>query len=162
LLHQVEYAGAKLSLGYTYTTPDKFEVTIGEEKLAVQLISVEKNKLTCVIDGHRQSFYIARSSSEVFVQNATHGTFRFKDVPRFTEPGAAASSGGYIAPMPGEIIKVLVKAGDKVQSGKGLLVMSSMKMETTIEAHSDGEVEEVFVADKQFVEADTVLLKMKE
>jgi biotin carboxyl carrier protein len=64
--------------------------------------------------------------------------------------------------MPGEIIKVLVKAGDKVQSGQGLLVMSSMKMETTIEAHSDGEVEEVFVADKQFVEADTVLLKMKE
>jgi acetyl-CoA carboxylase biotin carboxylase subunit len=162
LIHQVEYAGAKLSLGYTYTTPDKFEVTIGEDKLAVQLISVEKNKLTCVIDGHRQSFYIARSSSEVFVQNASHGTFRFKEVPRFTEPGVAASSGGYIAPMPGEIVKVLVKAGDKVQSGKGLLVMSSMKMETTIEAHSDGEVEEVFVSDKQFVEADTVLLKMKE
>lgn len=162
LVHEVEYAGAKLSIGYTYSIPDKFEVTIGEEKLGVQFISVEKNKLTCVIDGHRQSFYIARSSSEVFVQNATHGTFRFKEVPRFTEPGAATSSGGYIAPMPGEIVKVLVKAGDKVQSGKGLLVMSSMKMETTIEAHSDGEVEEVFVADKQFVEADTVLLKMKE
>jgi pyruvate carboxylase len=64
--------------------------------------------------------------------------------------------------MPGEIIKVLVKAGDKVQAGKGLLVMSSMKMETTIEAHADGEVEEVFVVEKLFVDADTVLLKMKE
>ncbi len=63
--------------------------------------------------------------------------------------------------MPGEIVKVLVKPGDLVKSGKGLLVISSMKMETTIEAHSDGEVEEVFVAEKNFVEANTVLLKMK-
>ena len=59
------------------------------------------------------------------------------------------------------VIEVLVKAGDKVQSGKGLLVMSSMKMETTIEGHSDGEVEEIFVGEKSFVEAGTVLVKMK-
>ena len=131
------------------------------EKLSVQLIGADRRWITCVIDGHRQNFNIARSSSEIFVQNASHGTFRFKDLARFAEPGAGESKGGYIAPMPGEIVKVLVKAGDKVQSGKGLLVMSSMKMETTIEAHADGEVEEVFVSDKQFVEADTVLLKMK-
>ncbi|MCW3127657.1 MAG: carbamoyl-phosphate synthase subunit [Bacteroidetes bacterium] len=162
LTYQVEYGGVKLELGYYYNTPDRFEVIIGEEKLAVQLISIEKHKLTCVIDGHRQSFYIARHGSDVFVQNASHGTFRLKEVPRFTEPGLSQSKSGYVAPMPGEIIKVLVKAGDKVQSGKGLLVMSSMKMETTIEAHSDGEVEEVFVTDKLFVEADTVLLKMKD
>jgi len=36
-----------------------------------------------------------------------------------------------------------------------------MKMETTIEAHSDGEVEEVFVQEKTFVEAGTVMIKMK-
>jgi biotin carboxyl carrier protein len=63
--------------------------------------------------------------------------------------------------MPGEIVKVLVKAGDKIESGKALLVMNSMKMETTIEAHSDGEVEEVFVQEKTFVEAGTVMIKMK-
>ena len=162
LVYQLEYAGDKVRVGYTYSSPDKFDVTIGEEKLSVQFISADKHKLTCVIDGHRQSFYIARSSTEVFVQNAAHGTFRFKEVPRFTEPGASQAQGGYVAPMPGEIIKVLVKAGDKVKAGKGLLVMSSMKMETTIEAHTDGEVEEVFVTDKLFVEADTILLNMKE
>jgi biotin carboxyl carrier protein len=40
--------------------------------------------------------------------------------------------------------------------------MISMKMESTIEAHSDDEIEEVYVSDKQFVEAGTLLLKMKE
>jgi acetyl-CoA carboxylase biotin carboxylase subunit len=162
LTYQPEYAGARLNIGYTYASPSLFNVTIGSDILSVQFISADRHKLTCVIDGHRQSFAIASGGGDVFVQNASHGTFRFKEVPRFTEPGAALSEGGYIAPMPGEVIKVLVKAGDKVKAGKGLLVMSSMKMETTIEAHSDGEVAEVFVTDKLFVEANTVLLKMKE
>ena len=59
------------------------------------------------------------------------------------------------------VIEVLVKAGDTVQSGKPLLIMNSMKMETTIEAQADGEVEEIFVTEKSFVEAGAILLKMK-
>jgi biotin carboxyl carrier protein len=62
--------------------------------------------------------------------------------------------------MPGEVIKVLVKPGDAVKAGDPLLVMISMKMENTIEAHEDGIVEEVYVAEKGFVEADTLLVKI--
>jgi biotin carboxyl carrier protein len=68
--------------------------------------------------------------------------------------------GGYAAPMPGEVVKVLVKPGDKVKSGDGLVILSSMKMENTIEAFEDGVVEEVFVEAKKFVDADTLLLKI--
>lgn len=162
LTYELEYAGAVIKIGYNYLQQNKFELFIGDKTHQVELKHSGQYSLTIIIDGHRQTFYIARSGSFIFVQHPSGGTFRFKEVPRFTEPGASNVKGGYIAPMPGEIIKVLVKAGDKVQVGKGLLVMSSMKMETTIEAHTDGEVEEVFVADKTFVEADTVLLKMKE
>jgi len=70
--------------------------------------------------------------------------------------------GAYIAPMPGDITTVLVKQGNQVKSGDALLKMISMKMESTIEAHSDGEVEEIYVTEKQFVESGTLLLKMKE
>jgi acetyl-CoA carboxylase biotin carboxylase subunit len=161
-IFELEYAGAKLKVQYTYQQQQKFDIAIGETKYAVESAHVGHNELTIIIDGHRQKFYTVGGNKQLFVQHPSEGTFRFKEVPRFTDPGASQSKGGYIAPMPGEIIKVLVKPGDKVLAGKGLLVMSSMKMETTIEAHTDGEVEEVFVAEKLFVEADTVLLKMKE
>ena len=161
-LFEVEYAGEKLKFGYSYLQQNKFEVLIGESKYAVELLNVSKNNLTVIINDHRQTFFVAKGNNQIFAQHPSAGTFRFKEVARFTEPGASQNKSGYIAPMPGEIIKVLVKPGDKVLAGKGLLVMSSMKMETTIEAHTDGEVEEVFVAEKLFVEADTVLLKMKE
>ena len=161
-LFEVEYAGEKIKLGYSYLQQNKFEVLIGESKYAVELLGASKNNLTVIINDHRQAFFVAKGNNQIFAQHPSEGTFRFKEVARFTEPGASQNKSGYIAPMPGEIIKVLVKPGDKVLAGKGLLVMSSMKMETTIEAHTDGEVEEVFVAEKLFVEADTVLLKMKE
>jgi acetyl-CoA carboxylase biotin carboxylase subunit len=160
--YTLTYGEQPITVAYRYRQQQRFEVQVGDATHAVELIAVSGATVTCSIDGHRRSYTLARSGSDVYVQHPSAGTFKLKEVPRFTEPGSQATKGGYIAPMPGEIVKVLVKPGDKVQSGKGLLVMSSMKMETTIEAHSDGEVEEVYVAEKLFVEADTVLLKMKE
>jgi acetyl-CoA carboxylase biotin carboxylase subunit len=161
-IFKIENAGGKLRVEYTYQQQNKFDVSIEEKKYAVEFVHHDKFQLIQIINGHRQTFFVGRNNNQIFVQHPSEGNYRFKQVPRFAEPGALLSKGGYIAPMPGEIIKVLVKAGDKVKAGKGLLVMSSMKMETTIEAHTDGEVEEVFVAEKLFVDADTVLLKMKE
>ena len=159
---EVEFGTGNVRLEYRYKQDGKFEVKVGEENYEVKLSSVDDCFFVIEIDNHRNKYVITKNETEYFIQHPSAGTFRLKEVPRFTEPGNAAAKGGYIAPMPGEIVKVLVKAGDKVQSGKGLLVMSSMKMETTIEAHSDGEVEEIFVTEKAFVEANTLLLKMKE
>ena len=47
------------------------------------------------------------------------------------------------APMPGNVIRVLVKAGERVSRGQQLLVMEAMKMEHTIVAPVDGVVEKV-------------------
>lgn len=158
---EVEFGTGKIKLDYRYKQEGKFEIKTGEEIYEVDFFSAEENRLIIEIDKHRMRFFIAQNESEIFIQHPSAGTFRLKQVPRFTEPGNESAKGGYVAPMPGEIVKVLVNVGEKVLSGKGLLVMSSMKMETTIEAHTDGEIEEIFVSEKNFVEAGTVLLKMK-
>jgi len=159
--YELDLAGAKIRLGYRHLGNQRFEIKIGEQLMSAELINIDGPKVTCITGTQRKTFFVAVNSSGVYIHHPEQGTYRFTEVPRFVEPGAALAKGGYISPMPGEIVKVLVKPGDVVKSGKGLLVMSSMKMETTIEAHSDGEVEEIFVAEKNFVEANTVLLKMK-
>lgn len=158
---ELETAEGKLRLNYTYKQNNRFDIQSEEKKFCVELIEISTHIIVCVIDNHRETFFFAANKDEIFIQPLADATFRFKKVPRFTEPDIAALKGAYTAPMPGEIVKVLVNTGDNVKSGKSLLVMSSMKMETTIEAHSDGEVEEIFVTEKSFVEANTILLKMK-
>ncbi len=150
-----------LKYHYRHLGDGKFEFGSGQNNGPVQLLSVEGHVVAFTIGNHRHTLSVARDGHDFFVRHSSAGTYRFNVVPRFVEPGAVLAKGGYAAPMPGEIVKILVKPGEAVKSGKGLLVMNSMKMETTIEAHSDGEVEEIFVAEKSFVEANTVLLKMK-
>ncbi len=165
---QVEIAGAVVKLDYHHTGNNKFEVTAhftdanGAQKTAVELVSTASNSVAFVIGNHRLTFAIAAKGNDLFVQHPNTGTVKVQVVPRFVEPGSSLPKGAYVSPMPGEIVKVLVKPGDVVKAGQGLIVMNSMKMESTIEAHSDGEVEEVFVAEKLFVEASTALLKVKE
>ncbi|MBK9328332.1 MAG: acetyl-CoA carboxylase biotin carboxylase subunit [Sphingobacteriales bacterium] len=117
---------------------------------------------TLEINGIRRNFFISKNGHQYFIQSAQLGQIVLNIVDRFPNPNEEVVKGGYIAPMPGEITLVLVKPGDAVKSGDALLKMISMKMESTIEAHTDGEVEEVYVTDKQFLEAGTLLLKMKE
>ncbi|WP_454725383.1 MULTISPECIES: acetyl/propionyl/methylcrotonyl-CoA carboxylase subunit alpha [Cupriavidus] len=60
--------------------------------------------------------------------------------------GADAEGGKLVAPMPGRIIAVMVKAGAVIGKGDPLIVMEAMKMEHTLTAPTDGVVQEVLYA----------------
>jgi len=62
------------------------------------------------------------------------------------------------SPMPGKIVRVLVKAGDQVTARQGLVVVEAMKMENELRAARDGRVRELSVTEGQSVDAGTVLL----
>jgi biotin carboxyl carrier protein len=63
-----------------------------------------------------------------------------------------------VSPMPGKIVRVLVKAGDHVTAKQGLVVVEAMKMENELRAARDGRVRELSVAEGQSVDAGTLLL----
>ena len=79
--------------------------------------------------------------------------------PKKDGPGAHASGPQrVIAPMPGKVVRVLVKAGDEVKARQGLVVVEAMKMENELRAARDGRVREVSVREGQSVDAGAVLL----
>jgi pyruvate carboxylase len=63
------------------------------------------------------------------------------------------------APMPGLIVTVAVKAGEKVTRGQKLLSLEAMKMETTVYAERDGTLAEVLVTPGTPVEAGELLAR---
>jgi len=73
--------------------------------------------------------------------------------------GAAEAEGRQqiAAPMPGKVVRLLVKAGDSVEVGQGLLVVEAMKMQNEIRSPKSGSVERVLVAEGQAVNAGEVL-----
>lgn len=50
-----------------------------------------------------------------------------------------------IAPMPGLVIEILVKEGDKIKADDGLVIIEAMKMQNELKAPRDGVIKQVFV-----------------
>ena len=62
-----------------------------------------------------------------------------------------------LAPMPGKVVKVLVKLGEAVKVGQGMVVVEAMKMENELRAPRDGTVIALSACEGQAVEAGQAL-----
>ena len=78
-------------------------------------------------------------------------------------PALAAAPVGAVtvnAPMPGNILDVKVKPGDKVKAGDTLLILEAMKMENEISAPQDGTVAAVNVRKGDTVNSGDILCSL--
>jgi biotin carboxyl carrier protein len=62
-----------------------------------------------------------------------------------------------VAPMPGKVIRLLVKPGDKVEAGQGILVVEAMKMQNEVKSPKSGTVEKLLAKESQPVNAGDIL-----
>ncbi len=80
-------------------------------------------------------------------------------VPDAAPPTAATTSRSakIAAPMPGKIIAVKAKVGDRVKNGQELMIMEAMKMHNPILASTTGVVQEILVTAGDPVQTGSVL-----
>jgi acetyl/propionyl-CoA carboxylase alpha subunit len=80
---------------------------------------------------------------------------------RLAHQAHGATEDGVRAPMPGSLVVVHAKPGQQVAKGEALLVMESMKMETTLTAARDGIVAALHFAPGQTFDRDALLLSLE-
>ncbi|MDA8637609.1 acetyl/propionyl/methylcrotonyl-CoA carboxylase subunit alpha [Rhodospirillales bacterium] len=132
------------------TDSDGFVIEIADRQYAVSQIDDRMIE----VDGVRIENRVARAGLDTLIIFNNDGRNKIGLV----DPAAAVGdetvkAGGLRSPMPGKIVSVFVKAGQKVTKGTPLLIMEAMKMEHTIVAPSDGTVSAVsFAAGSQIEE----------
>jgi pyruvate carboxylase len=70
--------------------------------------------------------------------------------------------GEVAAPMPGRVIDLVTKMGEKVTAGQKLLVTEAMKLETVVKAPVDGLVREIVAGAGESIEAGDLLVIIEE
>ncbi len=83
---------------------------------------------------------------------------------RAAERAAAARPAGPVevkSPMPGKVVRALVKVGDAVTAGQAVVVVEAMKMENELKTPRDGKVRELCAGDGQAVEAGQTLVVLE-
>jgi len=63
-----------------------------------------------------------------------------------------------IAPMPGRVVRVLVKQGEDVAARQGLVIVEAMKMENELGSPKAGRVKQIAVSEGTSVEAGRLLV----
>ena len=138
-----------------------FHFQVSDSTYVVHLIEANTNLVRFEVEGLQYSFHIAQNGANYYVHSEQFGSLHYLQQARFPVKEAEKIKGGFEAPMPSQIVKILVEEGQKVTSGEGLIVLSSMKMENTIEATEDGVVREIYTQEGENVEAGFLLLKIE-
>jgi len=159
-------------------TVDEREVTISIEELGGSNYNVTIDGVVHVVDaqlitGNLWSVLYGNESFEVDVSRLPAEEFEVLingDCHKFTlmneqrramiRAGGKGSAGKAMltSPMPGKVVKLLVKEGQEVEAGQGVIVVEAMKMENELKSALAGKVKEIFIEEGQVVESGAKLL----
>jgi len=140
-----------------------YRLHLGEQQIDVDLAVGADGRAWLTLGERHLEVVIATRGDDVFV-HLDGEAYQL----RYQHPldRLAAASGGCAedhirAPMPGSIVSVAVQVGDAVRKGQTLLVMESMKMETTIVAPRDGVIAAISYEKGQTFDRDALLISLE-
>ena len=161
------------------------EIHIGNRVAEVELVSKEDNKVVLTIDGKpfeadvvmaengtcnilmdgrsSNAQLIRRDNGKSYKVNTHYSSFNVEIVDsqakylRMRKKGEEEQNDCIISPMPGKVVSIPVKVGDRLAAGDIAVVLEAMKMENEIMAPQDGKVTSVAVAKGAAVESGALL-----
>ena len=132
-----------------------------QEERRAQLAAVEPGVYSVLLDG--RSYEARAEPGEDCVWITIRGSrFRvaIRDPRRWSRTGGHAPGQdreNVIASMPGKVVRVLVKPGESVAAGQGILVVEAMKMQNEMKTRRGGTVATVAVREGETVVAGAIL-----
>jgi pyruvate carboxylase subunit B len=127
---------------------DDKECKLGENKG----MSNSTGNYTVVVDGQKFNVSVAEGNADIQVTPATETA-----APAASATPAAAGGTEIPATVAGNVWKIQVKVGDKVEKGQVVAILEAMKMEIDVEAPCDGTISSIDVAQNDPVEEGQAL-----
>jgi len=144
--------------------PNEFKVTLHGETFHINLTGSghhgeTKRPFYVSVDGISEEVFV-ETLSEIKVSDSSNGKKKAVEPdensrPHPTHQGCVATA------MPGTIVDIKVKIGDKVEAGDGVLVIEAMKMENEIQAPISGIVISIHVEKGDSVAPDETLVEIQ-
>lgn len=123
--------------------------TVGKDAEGLGFPSEIEEEMAVSVDGEKYNVKI--EGTEAIAVPKAKGTIEM------AEEAKAEAAHVVKAPMRGNVVRVPVKVGDRVERGTVVLVLETMKMENNIESPVSGTVKAVKVSEGEVVDADDVL-----
>ena len=158
---------ARNGKGAAHFAADEFNITLHGETYHIKLAASGRPSETrrpyfVTVDGVSEEVLL-EALNEIEVSpsgSGTSGKPAAKPVQSGQKPHPS-HKGHVTAAMPGTIVEVLVKAGQKVNAGDPVLVIEAMKMENEVQAPVSGTVVGIFTTKGDAVTPDMALIEIE-
>ena len=120
----------------------KYSFTIQGSKYEVEILNLENRTAKIEVNG---TLYDVEIAKEVMTSKTPKLVRSIVKPPKETEDKGSAGVTKVNAPLPGNIIQVVKKVGDKVALGDLVLMYEAMKMENKVLAEVDGTIKSIKV-----------------
>jgi biotin carboxyl carrier protein len=150
-------------------TGDHFAVTVDGQTWQVDAARVDAHTLSLLVDTVSRKGYdvIATpdpANTQLTLYVGTTPVTVARNGRRRGRSKSGPSSVGpqrVVAPMPGKVVRVLVKIGDAVHARQPLVVVEAMKMENELKAGRDGIIADVHAREGASVDAGALLVMIQ-
>jgi len=144
---------------------NNFTVSIENQQMNVSAHRISSHELFLIIDGKHYNVFTQGNDQEKAIQINGH-TYRIEDVDLLEQQTIKQSSTDTVPsdvtpPMPSIVMRILVNEGDHVKKSESVIIVSAMKMETTLSAPYDGIVKKIHVAEGDKVAAKQILMDIE-
>ena len=142
-------------------------VKIGDETYELEFCRVSGHKLSLSVNGRQVSAWVEDTDrGKTVILNGQLYFIQDKDVQaqaggKSKKSGAGAEPTSVTPPMPAIVIQVMVAEGDVVEKGDTVVVVSAMKMETSLKAPYGGRVIRIGVGEGDKVMPGDILVDIE-
>jgi biotin carboxyl carrier protein len=140
-----------------------YKFSLDGQPVEADVILAASNAVSVILNGAAFEFHVAPSPGGCYTLQSGSREFHAEVCdPRSRwgrKQGGLDAEGRQeiVAPMPGKVIRLLVKAGDPVETGQGLVVVEAMKMQNEIRSPKKGRIERLQAKEGQLVNAGDIL-----
>lgn len=144
----------------------RYKISLDDEEYAVDSTPISDNCLSLLVNGKAFTVYFAEANGKKYF---SIGGEQFCIEETKSEASAASGAGATAvdeapvaaSPMPGKVVKILVREGDQVEQGQGLVIVEAMKMENEIKSPVKGKVEKVNFKSGDLVDAAQPIIELE-
>jgi len=163
--YTLRIAGQNIPLEADLSDDGAIKATINGREVMGSYRIISANQIHLEVDGTGINAYLADNHEGKLV-NVDGITYLVQDADALAQAGPKRSSLKELPqvvtpPMPSVVVRIMINEGDGVIKGQGVVVVSAMKMETTLQAPFAGKVLKINVAEGEKVMPGQVLVDIE-
>lgn len=143
------------------------DIMIDNRHYQVDIVEVEQGVYSILLDGISYNVELLPTENKKYLVNTLYNSFDIEVIDAETKyknsrRKAENDDHNFIStPMPGKVVKILVKEGDQVKGGDTVIIVSAMKMESEYKVVKDRLITKILVKEGENINGDQPLIMLE-